>query len=74
MREKFQVSNGNNDGWPICFGADEKGALWGVITKDVQGGALHAVSESAKADAALVCKLLNLYHGDDDFRAKVDAA
>lgn len=37
IADKFQVADGKNDGWPICFGSDMQGVHWGIITKYVRG-------------------------------------
>ena len=49
------------DGWPIAnFGVEsEDDRSYFVVTCGVRASQLHAVSGGAKADAELVCRLLN---------------
>jgi len=63
MEEYFIIEKGKNVGnnWFMCFGEHHDGEKYAVCTNHMCGSEAVKYIRNAKEDAALVCKLLNMY-------------
>jgi hypothetical protein len=49
----------NNDGWYLCFGKDNDGLDYSIVTNYLHGSESTEILRGAKMDAETVLKILN---------------
>lgn len=60
------ASRDAGDDWLLCFGNDNRGETWYVVTNHLQATEAMEYVGSAKEDAELVARLMNWYYSNTE--------
>lgn len=58
----FQLLTEKTDGWMLCFGRDEDGKDYTIVTNGVHASEAGFILRGARLDAELVLRILNEHY------------